>query len=149
MEDMRDVLLGLFTETAILEHLMRSRGEGSLSDGLTPGYFGVLNYFVINHPDPDRVSSIAWCFQEEEDYTLSKVTALAELGLVKAEPVDGSNSDPLVSLTQAGREAHAESLNRMAPDIESAVSEISEDDLRTTFRTLREIRLTLDNLPDR
>lgn len=149
MEDMREVLLGLFTETAILEHLMRSRGEDSLSEGMSAGHFGVLNYFVINHPDPDRVSSIAWCFQEDVEYTLSKITTLAELGFVSAEPVDGSNSDPVVSLTAAGREAHAESLERMAPDIESAVSEIAEEDLRITFRTLREIRLTLDNLPDR
>jgi hypothetical protein len=30
-----------------------------------------------------------------------------------------------------------------------AVAEIPREDLETTFKTLRNIRLTLDNLPDR
>ena len=149
MDDMRDVLLGLFTEAAILEHLMRSRGEGSLPDGLQSGHFGLLNYFIVNHPDPDRISSIAWCFQEDEDYTRSKIMALAERGMLQMDAVQGSNSDAVVSLTEAGRQAHQASLDAMSPNIQLAVSEIPEEDLRTTFRTLRDIRLTLDNLPDR
>ena len=149
MDEMRDVLLGLFTEAAILEHLMRSRGEGSLPDGLQSGHFGLLNYFIVNHPDPDRISSIAWCFQEDENYTRSKIMVLAERGMLHMDAVQGSNSDAVVSLTEAGRQAHQESLDAMSPNIQLAVSEIPEEDLRTTFRTLRDIRLTLDNLPDR
>ena len=52
-------------------------------------------------------------------------------------------------ISEAGRESHTRVVTQMAPVIRSAVAEILPENLEITFRTLREIRLTLDNLPDR
>ena len=149
MEDMQGTLLGLFTEVAIIEHLVRNRESGFAADDHDMGDFGVLNYFVLNHPSPDSVASIAWCFQEEEAYTRAKLDSLATRGLVALAPVTNDNSSTMVMITDLGREAHQAIVAKAAPDIEAAVAEISREDLETTFKTLREIRLTLDNLPDR
>jgi DNA-binding MarR family transcriptional regulator len=149
MEDMKETLLGLFTEIAILEHLVRVREERYATGDLTTGQFGVLNYFVLNHPYPDSIAGIAWCFQEEEDYTRSKIQLLADRGLVTVTPVSGSNDQAMVMITDAGREMHGNVVANIGPDIEMAVAEIPQPDLETTLRTLRNIRLTLDNLPDR
>ncbi len=149
MEDMTETLLGLFTEIAILEHLVRSREEKHAANEHSVGDFGVLNYFVTNHPSPDSVSSIAWCFQEEEAYTRAKVESMAARGMVTLSPAMADNNAAMVMITGDGREAHARIVEKAAPDIRAAVAEISRDHLEITFRTLREIRLTLDNLPDR
>jgi DNA-binding MarR family transcriptional regulator len=149
MDDMTETLLGLFTEVAVLEHLVRSREEKHAEDDLTMGDFGVLNYFMVNHPDPDSVAGIAWCFQEEELYTRAKIEGLALRELVTISPHVADNHVAMVHITDIGREAHAQIVARVAPDIRMAVAEIPQADLELTFKTLRNIRLTLDNLPDR
>ena len=149
MEDLQETLLGLFTEIAVLEHLVRAREERHAGDDLTLGDFGVLNYFMVNHPDPDSVAGIAWCFQEEEAYTRAKIEGLALRDLVTISPDDADNGAAMVAITDIGREAHAQIVARVAPDIEMAVAEIPREDLEIAFKTLRNIRLTLDNLPDR
>ena len=149
MEDLQETLLGLFTEIAVLEHLVRVREERHAEDDLTMGDFGVLNYFMVNHPDPDSVAGIAWCFQEEEAYTRAKIEGLALRDLVTISPDDADNGAAMVAITDIGREAHAQIVARVAPDIEMAVAEIPREDLEIAFKTLRNIRLTLDNLPDR
>ena len=149
MEDLQETLLGLFTEIAVLEHLVRAREERHAEDDLTMGDFGVLNYFMVNHPDPDSVAGIAWCFQEEEAYTRAKIEGLASRDLITLSPNVADNTLAMVKITDIGREAHAQIVARVAPDIMMAVAEISREDIETTFKTLRNIRLTLDNLPDR
>jgi DNA-binding MarR family transcriptional regulator len=149
MEDLQETLLGLFTEIAVLEHLVRTREEKHAEDDLTLGDFGVLNYFMVNHPDPDSVAGIAWCFQEEEAYTRAKIEGLASRDLVTISPNVSDNGAAMVEITDIGREAHAQIVARVAPDMMMAVAEIPREDLEITFKTLRNIRLTLDNLPDR
>ena len=148
MDDYRETLVGLFTEVAIIEHLLRTRMEKSQSEGLIAPHFGILNYFVRNHDGPDTVSGIAWSFQDPEDVVRERVEQMAEMGYLHVMPTLG-NAEPLVSVTAEGRAALEESLNRIEPEILELVSEISPDDLARTFQTLRDIRLTLDNLPDR
>lgn len=149
MEDMHETLLGLFTEVAIVEHLVRNRESRFAADEHAMGDFGVLNYFVVNHPNPDSVAGIAWCFQEDESYTRTKIEGLASRDLLTLSPAVDDNSAAMVMITDLGREAHGAIVDKAAPDIAMAVAEIPREDLETTFRTLREIRLTLDNLPDR
>jgi DNA-binding MarR family transcriptional regulator len=149
MDNMTDTLLGLFTEIAVLEHLVRSREERFAEDDLTMGDFGVLNYFMVNHTFPDSVAGIAWCFQEEEPYTRAKIEGLAGRDLVTIDPPEADNNIALVMITDLGREAHALIVDRVAPTIKMAVAEIPREELDITFKTLRNIRLTLDNLPDR
>lgn len=149
MTEMEETLLGLFTEIAIIEHLARTRIERS-SDGTTSaGEFGILNYFRRTHPDPDTISGIAWSFQEEESHTADKVASLEAKGYVTVTPAGSRDGSAIVFVTEEGREAQEEKIQSMAPDFEQLVAEIPNGDLDTTVRTLREIRLTLDHLPDR
>ena len=153
MDDLRETLVGLFTEIAIVEHLARTRLENTrmnngTGDGMPAASFGILNYFIRNHEGPDTVAGIAWAFQDPELLVQQRVELLAEQGYVAIIPAVG-NGQPLVSVTDAGRVAHDEALDVVGPEIMELVAEIPRDDLERTFRTLREIRLTLDNLPDR
>jgi DNA-binding MarR family transcriptional regulator len=148
MPDIRETLVGLFTELAILEHLTRTRIERHFPHGLEAAHFGILNYFIRNHPGPDTVAGIAWSFQEDEARVAGQIQALASLGYVSI--VQGlKQSDTMVSVTDAGRAAQEEQLDQLGPDFEQLVSEIPLEELRITHRVLHEIRLVMDNLPDR
>lgn len=149
MTDMEETLLGLFTEIAIIEHLARTRIERSSGDPAAAGQFGILNYFRHTHPGPDTIGGIAWAFQEDESHTADKVSALEAKGYVAVTPAGSRESTATVFITDAGRQAQEDKVQSMAPDFEQLVAEIPVEDLETTVRTLREIRLTLDHLPDR
>ena len=154
MADLRETLLSLFTEVAIIEHLARTRLErkaqdGEFAEGLNAQHFGVLNYFVRNHQSPDTIAGIAWSFQEDEDHTASKVAELETMGCVSVMPPGSRSPDAVVYITEGGRQAQAERVEDLAPEFVPLVAEIDVADLEITARTLREIRLTLDNLPDR
>jgi DNA-binding MarR family transcriptional regulator len=148
MDDMQDTLVALFTEVAILEQLVRVREERHALHSLSMGEFGLLNYFMLNHPSPDSIAGIAFVFQEEEGHTLAKVDALAAGGFVTvAQSVN--RHDAMVMITDKGRQARNEVIDKMAPTIKMAVAEIPKTDIEAALKTLRDIRLTLDNLPDR
>lgn len=148
LEPMDEMMLGLFTEVAIIEHLTRSRVERKFPDGLETGHFGLLNYFIRTHKRPDTIAGIAWAFQDEVDVVERRVRDLQKLGYLEVEEAD-SIEDSVVNVTNAGRQAQYEELTRMAPEFHELLSEIPREDLDLTYRTLREIRLTMDNLPDR
>ncbi len=142
---LKPVLVNLFTEIAILEHLIRLRFEPKGMDALKTAQFGVLNHFCRLGKHEERLSSLAWCFQVEVDHMHATVDSLVARALLTW---DGA-ADPCVRPTDAGRAAHADMIEDMAPEVAQIVGEIPVEDLRVTARTLVELRRTMDNLPDR
>ncbi len=142
---LKPVLLDLFTEVAIIEHLVRSRFEPREYYDLSAPEFGVLNFFCRLNKSEERLSGLAWCFQVEVESMRETVGTLIERGFMQADDA----LDPCVRVTESGRRKHELLLENMAPDIAPVVAEIDAHDLRVTARTLMEIRRTLDNLPDR
>jgi hypothetical protein len=149
MNDFRETLVGLFTEVAIIEHLLRTRMEQTYPDGLGAGHFGILNYFARSQRGPDSIAGIAWSFQEELEHMISKVATLESFGLLALTPPNGRNGDTMVDLTEAGVTARNAALDRMGPDIIDLVAEIDPDQINIAYQVLQDIRLTMDNLPDR
>lgn len=149
MADLQETLGGLFTEIAILEHLTRTRVERNYMAGdLQPWHFGILNYFIRNHPGPDSIAGIAWAFQDDETVVGERVADLEARGWVSVSP-GARPGDAMVEVTDAGREKHRDQLDEIAPDFVQLVAEIPLDRLENAHEVLREIRLTMDNLPDR
>lgn len=139
----RQLTLDLFTEIAILEHLVRNR-EPEVN-GLTAAQFGILNYFCRLGHSEARISLLAWCFQESETRIVELTDSLRANGFVAAS----QDNDPCITVTDAGRAKHAATIKEMAPDFLPIVQDIPREDLEVTVRTLMELRRTLDNLPDR
>ena len=145
-EDTKRLYLDLFTEIAIIEHLVRQRFEPQHFADLRSVDFAVLNYFVRLGKDSEKVQTLAWCFQVETVAVRATVAELAVRRLVEVDWVDGFEC---VFVTEAGRAKHAEAIADVAPDITEIMSEFDYADLRITTNTLKEIRRTFDNLPDR
>ena len=141
----RGMLLDLFTDIAILEHLVRERFTPAVGD-LDAQQFGVINYLVRQKKSNEKLSTLAWCFQVEVPAMAASVDALARLKYVEVDWVDG---DRCVFVTAAGIARHEEFLATVGPDVTELVSEFDPEALRTTAETLKELRRTFDNLPDR
>ena len=146
MVDREKLLLDLFTEIAVVEHLVRNHVGQIAPTNLTAGQFGALNFFVRNNRDQERKSVIAWLFQVSVEEMDVHLRVLEERGFIARE---GHGDDQIIRLTAAGRAAHRESVEGMAPDFEPLMSEFSDEDLEKTVDVLKEIRRVFDNLPER
>ncbi len=141
----RAMLLDLFTDIAILEHLVRERFKPAAPE-LESQRFGVINYLVRQGKSSEKLSMLAWGFQVELSAMSATVEALAQIKYVEVDWVDG---DRCVFITALGRQRHEQFLDTVAPDVTELLSEFDPAALRTTAETLKELRRTFDNLPDR
>ncbi len=141
----RGMLLDMFTDIAILEHLVRERLNPAAGE-LNAQQFGVINYLVRQKKSVEKLTTLAWCFQVEVADMAATVEALAALRYVEVEE---TNVDRHVHLTQSGIARHEAFLETVAPDVTELLSEFDPEALRVTTETLKELRRTFDNLPDR
>jgi len=139
-------VLDLFTEIAIVEHLLRNRYDRSSPAGMTTGQFGILTHFIRGGKSREKLSVLAWAFQDSEDYMAEKVASLVARGLLASAP---SDQDIWVEITDAGREMHGQALAEIGPEVEQLLEGIDLADLKISLRVLQDIRRTLDHLPDR
>lgn len=142
-------VLHLFTEIAMVEHLLRNRYDKATPAGMTTGQFGVLTHFIRNGKARERLSLLAWAFQDDDAYMAQKVKSLVERDLLATTSIDGSDEDFWVEITDDGREAHAQALDQIGPEVAQFLEGIDMEDLKTAHRVIQDIRRTLDNLPDR
>ena len=140
----REMLLDIFSDISILEHLTRERY--SAAGELDARQFGVINYLVRQKKSSETLSTLAWCFQVELSDMDAAVERLAALGFIR---IDLLANDRCVALTPAGAARHEEFLSAVAPDVTELMSEFDPEALRITAETLKELRRTFDNLPDR
>jgi DNA-binding MarR family transcriptional regulator len=141
----RRVLLDLFTEIAILEHLVRNRLRPDYEGQYTPAEFGLLNYFCRMDRDKDRLSHIAYSFETGVAEVRAPLISMIERGLMQA----GNEEDPFVWVTPKGKDAFEALIQNLAPEVLEMVEGLEPDALRVTAETLKEIRRTVDNLPGR
>jgi DNA-binding MarR family transcriptional regulator len=146
MADREKLLLDLFTEIAVVEHLVRNHVGKIEATGLTAAQFGALNYFIRNDREQERKSVLAWLFQVSIADMEVNLAALEQHGLIGRI---GTGDDQIIGITAAGRAAHHDSVQAMAPQIEPLMSEFRDEDLERTVQVLQEIRRTFDNLPER
>ncbi len=145
----KKTVLHLFTEIAMVEHLLRNRYDKATPAGMSTGQFGVLTHFIRNEKSRERLSLLAWAFQDDDAYMAQKVTSLVERDLLTTAAVEGSDGDLWVEITEAGRVAHARAIDEISPEVAQFIEGIDMGEMETALRVIREIRRTLDNLPDR
>ena len=68
---------------------------------------------------------------------------------MKYVEIDWVDGDRCVFVTKAGTTRHEDFLETVAPDVTELLSEFDPEAMRTTAETLKELRRTFDNLPDR
>lgn len=139
------MLLEMFTDISTLEHLVRERLRPAGGE-LDAQQFGVINHLVRRKKNSEKLAMLAWYFQVDVPSMTATVEALAKLKYIEIDWVEG---DRCVFVTTAGIERHEQFLSTVAPDVTELLSEFDPEALRVTAETLKELRRTFDNLPDR
>ena len=116
------------------ELLESSMGRILDAESLTRRHWQVLNTIALGARTPEEVDSVMAPFVAAEGSMAPKVADLRERGWV------AGNGE----LTDAGREAHARVEERVRAFRASAIDGISDDDYRTTIRTLERCAANLE-----
>ncbi len=136
----------LMLEVAMVERLVRTRMERVAGYELNVGQFGVLNHIVRLGILSVEEAQIAWTFQDSEDHMAGKYDALEKDGFVT---IEGIRPNRTATITDAGRAAHRRALDAIQTELLPLTDGIEPENAKVALDVLKELRRTLDNLPDR
>jgi ribose 1,5-bisphosphokinase PhnN len=139
----QEVVLNLFTEIGKIEPLIQRRVNTTRPEGLDENQFVILNHMVGVGSAGDTRSALLWMLESLGHGLDQDIDATIGRGLIEA-----GGGDRLV-LTELGRKTHEAAVNTLSPAFEQLLGDLQIDALEQAHNVLREIRRTLDNLPDR
>lgn len=133
----------VLNEIAIIHQLASTRFESVLPHGMTLSQFTVLNHFIRLGGERNLIA-LANAFQVSKATMSGVVQTLLKKGFVQVRPDPKDGRGKLVSLAEAGRVAHAQSIEAIAPDLARITAEHGEQALRTLLPELMALRAFLD-----
>lgn len=133
----------VLNEIAIIHQLASTRFEAVLPHGLTLSQFTVLNHFVRLGGERNLIA-LANAFQVSKATMSGVVANLARKGFVNMRPDPKDGRGKLVSLAETGRNAHAESIAAIAPDLARITAHHGEQALQALLPDLMALRAFLD-----
>jgi DNA-binding MarR family transcriptional regulator len=143
LTDAEQRLYQLFTEIAIVDQLARSMAERAMPNGLTMAQFGVLTH-VTRLGGEWSPLRLARAFQVTKQTMTSTLARLEAAGLVAVRPDPADGRAKLVSLTEAGRAAHRDALQRLGPGLALAADAVPDGLVEALLPKLAELRAVLD-----
>jgi hypothetical protein len=138
----QQTVLHLFIEIGRIEPLIEKRLNTIRPGGLDENQFAILSHMVGVGAKGETRASLRWAMAGLDDFIDVEIDRAIRSGLIAVD------SDR-VCVTAHGQATHESAVLSLSPDFEQLLHEISVEALETTRNTLREIRRTLDNLPDR
>jgi hypothetical protein len=144
----QDAVLSLFTEIARIEPRIESRISNSRPAGLTENSFVILNHLGRVANGGDTRGGLSWTLESLDGDMDAELEPLIAAGLVEIAAGAGPAADQL-TLTPEGLRTYEAAVVALSPEFEQIMAGIDIESIESAMTTLREIRRTLDNLPDR
>jgi hypothetical protein len=144
----QEAVLDLFTEVGRIEPLIRTRVNASRPAGLDENAFIILNQLRRVNTAGETRGALALILEGLEPDFDKELSTLIDAELVAIEHHDGGMRDRL-RLTPLGQQTHEVAVKTLSPEFEQLMADLSIETIEGAMETLREIRRTLDNLPDR
>jgi DNA-binding transcriptional ArsR family regulator len=141
-------VVDLFTEVAVLEALVRRRIERGQPEGLSEPQMSILVVLGKDSMQGVTRAGLEWLFDGGLPNFDGHLEALAERGLVVVTRA-AQRDDDIIVMSPDGENALASAVGVLSRQFEPALEEIKTEAMDAALATLREIRRTLDNLPDR
>jgi hypothetical protein len=138
----QQTVLSLFVEIGRIEPLIEKRVNSIRPAGLDENQLAILSHMIGVGPKGETRASLQWAMVGMDGRFDTEVDRAIELGLVAI------NNDHIV-VTPLGKTAQESAVVSLSPDFEQLLREIPIEQIEIARATLREIRRTLDNLPDR
>ncbi len=138
----QQTVLSLFIEIGRIEPLIEKRLNTNRPGGLDENQFAILSHMVGVGPKGETRASLKWAMAGLDDLIDVEIDRALDSGLIAVEK-------DRVCVTSRGQTTHESAVLSLSPEFEQLLHEIPVEALGVTRNTLREIRRTLDNLPDR
>lgn len=147
MTPWEEIVVGLMTEVAIIEPLVSQRVEQERPEGL--GECGIAILIALNRVRDVGVTrtGLVWMMEEKDQLVEQEIGTLLDQGRIKQVSISGSNQ-PTIMITEQGQATLTSAVRALVPYFKPAFDSVSVEALKQATETLREIRRTLDNLPD-
>jgi DNA-binding MarR family transcriptional regulator len=134
----------LLTEVGIIAQLSGAKLEAVLPYRMTLPQFRVLNHFVRLGGERN-VNRLAQAFQVAKPTMGGVVESLRKKDLVTVTPDPGDKLSKLVAISEKGREAHAQSLALISPEIAKIEAVMGGDAMERVIPELQRLRRYLDD----
>ena len=133
----------LFSEILIADQLARDRLSKVLPKGMEISHFSVLNH-LAHSTDEKTPAQLAKSFHVTRGAMSNTLSKLEVAGYIHIRPDWDDARRKQITISGAGRQARDQALAAIAPLIETVVSDLGEEKVRSALPILRELRLRLD-----
>ena len=137
----------IFTEIGIIHQLAKTAVEGSMPDKLRWSHFVVLSHF-IRRPQEQSPSHLAAAFQVTNAAMTNTLNKMQKWGYITIRPNPKDSRAKLVCLTDAGKNAHQQTLAAISPLVQNMLADIPAHTLVVLKTTLAELRQQMDAARD-
>ncbi len=142
-EETTHAVFRFFTEIGILDQFATAELARALSPDMNPSEFGVLTHFMrLDHAVTPTY--LAKAFQMAKPSMTAILSKLEGKGFVSIRAGAKDRRRKFVALTDAGRDAHAEALARVAPLMAARLSGFDMSALAAILPVLSDLRAHMD-----
>ena len=138
------VFFRLFNEIGIIQQLSTSAFEKILPHGLTQAQFSILNH-CVRLGDDKTPAQLAEAFQVTRGTMTSTLSRLEQKGFIRVEPSKTDGRSKRVFLTDSGRTAREEGLQKAAPLLKRTGEALGRKEAENLIGPLSELRAWMDN----
>jgi hypothetical protein len=141
-EQWENAAVELLTEVSILAPLISVRIDGMEPEGLNECRLSILMILARNEAIGISRVSLEWMLEDTEPSIALEIENVLAAGLVSA------SADDQLQITQTGRKKLDGAIRALMPTFEPALQGVPISAMTQAMETIREIRRTLDNLPE-
>ncbi len=146
MTEWEETVVDLFSEVSILEPLINQRIEAERPEGFGEVAMAILITLSRLGEVGTTRGNLIWELEDTSEGTSDEIDTLIARGHISAE--GGALADQQLTISAQGRATMAAAVRALMPRFKPALEGISIEAMVQAAETLREIRRTLDNLPD-
>ncbi|MHA3978130.1 MarR family winged helix-turn-helix transcriptional regulator [Halovulum sp. GXIMD14794] len=134
--------IGLFSEIATVDQLMRARLSKALPKGMELSHFTLLNYLAGIHAErtPAQLARVFHVTRAAMTNTLSR---LERAGYIHIRPDWDDARQKFVAISPAGRRARDHAVSMIVPVFDDAMKDLGADNVRAALPVLRRLRTLL------
>jgi DNA-binding MarR family transcriptional regulator len=142
------VAVELLTEVSILGAVISARIDNEAPEGLTEIRLSILMILARHDQIGMARSAMIWMLEDKAPNIVEDLAYVIDAGLVKVAAGAASRAHDMLHLTPAGNAQKDNAIRALMPKFEPAIEDVTAEAMEQAMLTLREIRRTLDNLPE-
>ncbi|THH34676.1 MarR family transcriptional regulator [Aliishimia ponticola] len=132
--------IALFGEVLAADHMIRQRLSRVLPKGMELSHFSVLNHLARNAAERSP-AQLAQTFGVTRGAMTNTLAKLEWAGYVHIRPDWDDARRKMVAISPAGRAALDQAMSSIAPLIDTALSDLGEEEVRRAISVMRALRI--------